>query len=384
MPRFEFATAGRIIFGSGALADIGPIVAGMGRRALVVSGGSSLRVEALLAYLTTAGVKPIPFAVVGEPTPDTVRTGVQRARQLRCDVVIGCGGGSVLDTGKAVAALLTNGGDPLDYLAGSGPGQSLTQAAAPCIAIPTTAGSGAEVTPQAVLHLPEERRKVSLRSPLLLPRVALIDPELTHSLPPALTASTGLAALTQLIEPYVSPHATPPTDALALDGLHRAARSLRRACQDGGDFTAREDMALASLYGGLALANAGAGAVYGLAGLLGGMFEAPHGALCAALLPAVMAVKVRALETRAPDSEAMLRYDEIAQILTGEPDAVAAEGVAWVRQLVRDLSIPPLRACGLTEADFPAAVELVRAGELKGNPIRLTEVELMEILAQAG
>jgi alcohol dehydrogenase class IV len=225
MPRFEFATAGRIIFGSGALADIGPIVAGMGRRALVVSGGSSLRVEALLAYLTTAGVKPIPFAVVGEPTPDTVRTGVQRARQLRCDVVIGCGGGSVLDTGKAVAALLTNGGDPLDYLAGSGPGQSLTQAAAPCIAIPTTAGTGAEVTPQAVLHLPEERRKVSLRSPLLLPRVALIDPELTHSLPPALTASTGLAALTQLIEPYVSPHATPPTDALALDGLHgRPAR----------------------------------------------------------------------------------------------------------------------------------------------------------------
>ena len=381
---FEFATATRIIFGSGTLAEVGPVAAGLGSRVLVVIGSNPLRAVKLLDLLKSAGVNPVVLNVVGEPTLDLVRRGTVLARKERCEVVIGLGGGSVLDTGKAIAALLTNGGDPLDYLEVIGRGQALSHPSAPFIAIPTTAGTGAEVTRNAVLGSPEHGVKVSLRSPLMLPRLAIIDPELTLSMPPPVTASTGLDALTQLIEPYLSPAANPLTDALCVDGLHRAARSLRQAYHSGEDGPAREDMALASLFGGLALANAKLGAVHGLAGPVGGMFEAPHGAVCAALLPHVMAVNVQALETRAPGSEALLRYTEVAQILTGDPEADVSEGVLWVEALVRDLQIVSLGAYGLTEADFPDLIEKAsRASSMKGNPIKLTEVELHEILSRA-
>ncbi len=382
--QFEFATANRIIFGSGALADIAELAAPLGRHALVVVGGSSLRAAALLDYLTGGGISCAIFTVLGEPTTDTIRAGVAAARRENCDIVIGFGGGSVIDTGKAIAALLTNGGDPLDYLEVIGRGKDITQPAAPYVAIPTTAGTGAEVTRNAVLGSPEHRVKVSLRSPYMLPRVALIDPELTHSMPPPITASTGLDALTQVLEPYVSPLSTPLTDGFCLDGLHRAARSLRQAYRHGDDFRAREDMALVSLYGGLALANAKLGAVHGIAGPFGGMFDAPHGAVCAALLPHAMAVNVRALRERAPNSEALARYDEVAQILTGNPDATAADGVAWVRQLCDDLLVPPLGAYGFTQADLPELAEKsARASSMKGNPIKLLPEELEDLLTRA-
>jgi len=382
--RFEFATAARIIFGPGTLREIGPLAAEMGSRALVVIGKSADRAAPLVEHLDRHGVKTVTFPIYQEPTVDLAEHGVQQVRRCGCDVVIGFGGGSAIDTAKALAALATNPGEPLDYLEVIGRGKALAKAPLPAIAIPTTAGTGAEVTRNAVLASPEHRVKVSLRSPLMLPRLALVDPELTFTLPPDVTAATGLDALTQLIEPFVSVRANPMTDAICRDGLGRVARSLRRAFERGDDAAAREDMALASLFGGLALANAGLGAVHGFAGPFGGMFEAPHGAVCAALLPGAMAVNVRALQAREPQGAALARYAEIARILTGRDDATPADGAAWVADLVAALGVPGLDHYGLTGGDIAPLVEKSAvASSMKGNPIALTEDEMRQIVERA-
>src|ERR671933_736247 len=219
--RFEFATATRIIFGAGTFRDVGSLTAPLGR-------------HALLDRLQAQGLATTPFSVPGEPTTDLVRAGVERARAAGCDCVIGMGGGSVLDAGKAIAALLTNPGDLLDYLEIVGQGKSLAQPSAPYLAIPTTAGTGSEVTRNAVLGVPRQRVKVSLRSPYLLPQVALVDPDLTYDLPPTVTAWSGMDALTQCVEPYLSPQANPLSDAFCREGTQRAAHALRRAFHDGG------------------------------------------------------------------------------------------------------------------------------------------------------
>jgi alcohol dehydrogenase class IV len=380
--RFEFATAARIIFGPGVLRKIGPVAAGMGKKVLVVTGLPAEYATPLLNLLADQEVAS--FAVENEPTIDLVRAAVRQARDMRCDLVIGFGGGSALDSGKAVAALLANEGDPLDYVEVIGRGQPLTRPPVPYIAIPTTAGTGAEVTRNAVLASPEHHVKVSLRSPLMLPAVALIDPELTYSLPPNVTAYTGLDALTQLIEPYVSIKANPMTDALCHEGIARAARSLRRACESGDDSTAREDMALASLFGGLALANAGLGAVHGFAGPFGGMFPAPHGAVCASLLPYVMAANLQALQSRQPESPVLRRYEEIARWLTGDQAATAHDGVEWIHGLCRALHIPALSSYGLTEADFTGLIDKAAvASSMQANPVKLTASEMRDVLSRA-
>jgi alcohol dehydrogenase class IV len=296
--------------------------------------------------------------------------------------VIAIGGGSAIDAGKAIAAIAANPGDVLDYLEVVGQGKPLPAAPVPFIAVPTTAGTGSEVTRNAVLGSPEHRVKASLRSPAMLPRVALIDPELTLGLPPAVTASTGLDALTQLIEPYVSCRANPLTDAFCIDGLRRAARSLARAFADGRDAEARASMSYASVLGGLALANAGLGVVHGFAAPIGGMFDAPHGAVCAAILPHGMAANIKALRARAPESPALARYEEIARVVTGDADATCEDGVAWVSALVSELGIPPLRAYGVT--DVANVVEKAsRASSMKANPIPLNAEELTEALTSA-
>ena len=378
--QFEFSTVNRILFGPGTLKQAGPAAAQLGRRALVTTN-QRLIAQPLLDILAEHKVDSVLFLVPGEPTTDLVQQGVRQARQEGCDLVIGCGGGSALDTAKAVAAMLTNEGDLFDYLEIIGRAQPLTRPAAPSIAIPTTAGTGAEVTRNSVLISPEHRVKVSLRSPFMLPRLAIVDPELTYSVPPEVTASTGLDALTQVLEPYVSSRANPMMDGLCREGLQRAARSLRRAYENGQDAAARQDMALVSLFGGLALANAGLGAVHGFAAPLGGRFHAPHGAR---LLPPVMAINVRALSQRMPDSEALHRYDEIARLLTGDTRATARDGIRWVEELARALRVPPLSAYGMTPADVPDVVErAAAASSMKGNPIVLTREELAEILTAA-
>ena len=392
--KFEFTSPIKIIFGAGTLREAGALARVHGTRALVVTGRTARRAEALQQILHTAGVTSIVFAVDGEPEIATIERGVALARAEGCEFTIGFGGGSALDAAKAIAAMLTNAGAVRDYLEIIGLGQALTQPPAPFIAIPTTAGTGSEVTRNAVLASPEHRLKVSLRSPLMLARLAVVDPELTYDLPPALTASTGLDALTQLIEPYACLRANPMTDGLCVEGIRRAARSLRTAFRNGRDVQAREDMAIASLHGGLALANAGLGAVHGIAGPIGGMFPAPHGAVCAALLPHVMAANVRALRGKAEGGmkneeiaaalETLRRYAHIAALLTGDSAATADAGVAWVRELVADLQIPPLRVYGIGEAHVAELVEKARtASSMQANPVVLTPAELAVALRAA-
>ncbi len=381
---FEFATATRIVFGAGRVREAPREAAGLGCRALVVTGRNPERARALLDGLKQAGLAVETVSISGEPTTRDAEEGVRMARRTRCDVVVAIGGGSVLDAGKVIAALLTNPGELMEHLEVIGEGRPLTVRAAPMIAIPTTAGTGSEVTRNGVLGSPEHRVKVSLRSPLMLPRLALVDPALTHSMPPDVTASTGLDAFTQLLEAFVSVKANAVTDGICREGLARAARSLRRAYEDGSDARSREEMSLASLFGGLALANAGLGAVHGFAGPLGGMFSAAHGVVCARLLPHVVGTNVQALREREPESSVLGRFDEVARIVTRLPGARAEDAVEWIRSLCADLHIPPLSAFGMKEADIPAVVEKSRAASsMRGNPIRLTDPELSSVLRAA-
>jgi alcohol dehydrogenase class IV len=382
--RFEFATAARIVFGPGVVAELPAAARGLGTRVLVVTGRDERRWATLVDALSAAGLACAKYAVPGEPTLDLVRAGVERARQHRADLVVAIGGGSAIDAGKAIAALAANPGDALDYLEVVGRGQPLAAAPLPVIAVPTTAGTGAEVTRNAVIGVPERRVKVSLRSPLMLPRVAIVDPELTLDLPPAVTAFTGLDALTQLIEPYVSSRANPLVDALCREGLWRASLAIRRVYRDGRDREAREAMSLASLFGGLALANAGLGAVHGLAGPIGGRVRAPHGAICGALLPHIMAANLRAIESRAPDRGVLSRYEHIARLLAGGSATTPADGVAWLRALVAELHIPSLGTYGLGAEDIDVLVEQAqRASSMKANPIVLTAEELRGVIEKA-
>jgi alcohol dehydrogenase class IV len=380
--QFEFATATRIIFGPGTIVGLPNITRQFGARTLFVTGRNTARVSPLLAQHQQAGLEYSLFSVDGEPTLDIVRAGVPSARS--CDLVIGFGGGSAIDAGKAIAALAPNSGEPLDYLEIIGHGRPLERPPLPFIAVPTTAGTGAEVTRNAVLDSPDHRLKASLRSPLMLPKVALIDPDLTLTLPPDITASTGLDALTQLIEPYVSNRANRLTDLLCVEGTKLVSGSLLSASRNGHDQRARESMSFASLLGGLVLANAGLGVVHAFAAPLGGMLRAPHGALCAAVLPHGMAINIRALRDRAPEHEALRKYHEIARILAGNATAEPEDGALWVAQLCRQLSIPSLRAHHLDPRQIPALVEKAgNANSMKSNPIPLTPQELTEIAERA-
>lgn len=377
--RFEFATATRILFGEGTAASLPDLAHTFGSRPLVVTGASRDRAAALIEALSAET-----FALAGEPTIELVREGACHIQQTGCDVVISIGGGSVIDAGKAIAALATNGGDPLEFLEVIGKGRPISRAPLPFIAVPTTAGTGSEVTRNAVLGSPAHGVKASLRSPLMLPRVAVVDPELTYGLPPEITAFTGLDALTQLIEPYVSARANPLVDALCVEGIRRVGGALRVAYHDGADREARRDMALASLFGGLALANAGLGLVHGFAAPLGGGWKAPHGALCAALLPHGMTANAAALRARAPQHPSLGRYAVIARLLTGRSDAGVEDGVEWVRVLCADLQIPALRTWGVTAADLPDVVEkAAKASSMQANPLPLTKEELMATVEAA-
>lgn len=381
---WEFATAARIVFGAGTRHQLPAIVRAFGRRPLLV-GGPHLHADR--GALPDLG-DVTPFVVNGEPNLFVVRRGADLFRAAGCDVVIGIGGGSVLDAAKAIAALATNQGDLLDYLEVIGRGQPLEHPPAPCIAAPTTAGTGSEVTRNAVLGSPEHGVKASLRHASMLPRVAVIDPELTLSLPSAVTASTGLDALTQVIEPYVSPRATPMTDAFCLEGIRRVARSLRIAAGPEGAtrLDARTDMSMASLFGGLALANAGLGVIHGFAAPIGGMFSAPHGAVCAALLPHGMTANLQALRVRASaeDRATIERYRIVATAFTGDPDATPEAGIAAVASLRADLKIPGLRAYGIDESHAPElARKALNSSSMKANPIGLGEAAMRAVLLAA-
>jgi len=378
---FQFATAGLIIVGAGRAAELPSLLGGLGARALVCTGSRPDRFGDLVQRLA---IPHAVFPVSGEPTVDVARAATEAAREHGADIVVAIGGGSVIDLAKAVAMLLGNGGDPLDYLEVVGRGGRITRPAVPCVAVPTTAGTGAEVTHNAVLASPEHRLKASLRSPLMIPRVALVDPLLAVGCPPPVTAASGLDALTQCLEPFVSVRANPLTDGLAREGMRHAAVGLRRAYADGSDIDARSAMALCSLLGGMALANAKLGAVHGLAGVIGGSAAVPHGLACAALLVPVVEANVRALRSRHPSSPALARYEEVARVLTGRVDASIEDGVAWIRETVALLDVPGLAAFGLRPENSDEVVaKAAKASSMQGNPVVLSDDELHAVLTEA-
>jgi alcohol dehydrogenase class IV len=383
MHPFEFATAQQILFGRGKVDQLPALASRHAlRRCIVVTGSSPSRVQSVIDLLTQAGVEVVNFAVPSEPSIPLLLQGLAQAMEARCDGVVAIGGGSVIDTGKAIAALMRNTEDLFEYLEVIGKGRPLQHSSAPCIAVPTTSGTGAEVTRNAVLFSPENAVKVSLRSATMLPVAAIVDPDLSRDLGPQVTAWSGMDALTQLIEPYISLRANPLTDALCLQAIPIAARSLPRAFHNGADMEARTGMALASLFGGMALANAGLGVVHGFAGPLGGIFDAPHGAICAAILPHGMAANIAHLKSSAGhDADAVLdRYRTVARCLTGHEASEPKDGVAFIHNLVRELGIPSLASFGM---DTSRAEEVVaksaRASSMKANPVTLSTEELTEV-----
>jgi alcohol dehydrogenase class IV len=384
MMRFEFATATRILFGKGTINQSGKAALELGKKALIVTGASTVRCKPLLDQLIENGLNYRLFSVSGEPTVSMVEKGKLFAIDEKCDVIIGFGGGSALDAGKAVAALAANPGDIFAYMETIGNSKPLREPSLPYIAIPTTAGTGAEVTRNAVLGSKEHQVKVSLRSPTMLPRLAVVDPQLTYDLPERITAFSGMDALSQLIEPFVSIKSNPITDSFCREGIKRIAKSLEKAFINGADFRAREDMSLASLLSGMALANSKLGAVHGFAGPIGGMYDAPHGAICACFLTPVTSVNINALQERHPQSNALKRYHEISQILTGDQSAGLTDCIEWMRDITNKLDIPSLGNWGILEKDFEAIIEKAAvASSMAGNPIELTAMEMNEILKLA-
>jgi alcohol dehydrogenase class IV len=359
---FTLRVPSEVHFGSGAVQKVAEITARFGAHPFVVTGS-----------------RPAPFAlrdavswsVRGEPELAVADEGARRCREAGCDVVVAVGGGSVLDTAKAAAALAPNGGEALDYIEEVGRGRVLERRSLPFIAVPTTAGSGSEATRNSVLRVPDLKVKRSLRSDFMIPRVAVIDPQLSETCPLPVAASAGLDALTHLIEGYVSIGAQPTTDALALNGIRAAAQGLLALARGEPDV---EAMALASFWGGIVLANAGLGAVHGLVAPLGGRCAVPHGMGCACLLAATMSMNIEALRQRAPGSPALARYRKVAELLVGAPDLDC---------LRRDLGVPSLASFGMSEEEIPAVIAGSRAGSMNYNPIVLTDAELERILLSA-
>ena len=381
---FEFITSDRIIFGIGAIEKLETIAKDSGKKALLVCGSGSVPIEKVLKILKKAGVSFEIFRVENEPQVDTIQAGLSLAVSSKSDFVIGYGGGSVLDSGKAISALMTNQGDLMEYLEVIGGGKKIENPAAPMIAIPTTAGTGTEVTRNAVISSQAHNVKVSMRSPLMIPTVAIVDPELTVTMPPSVTASTGMDALTQVIEGYVSNKANPMTDSLAKEGIKRGSGSLLQAYQNGKDLQARYNMALTSLFGGLVLGNSGLGAVHGFAGPIGGMFKAPHGAVCASLLPFVMKYNAIELSKLEGMEEIQSKYEDIAKWVTSDPHASIEDGVEWIDNLAKQLEIPGLKEIGIKIEDFDEIIEKSKASSsMQKNPIKLNESTLAKILKAA-
>ncbi len=384
--RFEFKTAGTVLFGSGSSEKLHDLASQNGARVFVVTGSKPDRYQPVLDSLSAGGLQTEHFAVTGEPSTTVVTAGLEAARSLRAEVVVALGGGSVIDTGKIIAALMTNEGELHDYLEVVGGGQPIVKDPVPFIAVPTTSGTGSEATRNAVISVPEHNVKVSVRSPLMLPSYAVVDPELTHTCPPAITASSGLDAITQLLEAFVSRKRNPFTDAVCREGLPMAGRSIRTVYRDPSDVGAREDMALAALFSGVALANAGLGAVHGFAGPLGGLIGAPHGELCAALLGPVTEANRDALRdsSEMDAGEIVTRYDEAARLLLGDSSAGVQQLIDWIYETVSDLQIVSLGRLGLTRELVPEAVaKAQKASSMKGNPVALSETQLVSIIERA-
>jgi alcohol dehydrogenase class IV len=381
---FEFATANRIIFGIGSAKKIADIALTLGDKPFIVTGKNKERCKFLLDDFIKKNISPEIYSVKSEPTTEAVIECLNLAKNYKTNVIISIGGGSAIDTGKAVSALLTNDNDLFDHLEVIGKGNPLKNPTIPFIAVPTTAGTGAEVTTNAVIKSKEHSVKVSLRSPLMLPNIALIDPILTYSMTPEVTVSTGLDAFTQVTEPYVSKKANMLTDAICKEGIKRISRSLLRAFKNGLDAEAREDMSIGSLFGGIALTNAKLGAVHGFAAPLGGILDAPHGVICGILLPYVIKTNIKALQERDPYSPILTKYEKIAKFATNKEKATPEDLISWIEELYGKLNMPGFSEINLKEEQIEELIATAKkSNSMKGNPIELTDEELRGIIKDA-
>lgn len=382
---FVFSKIPWILFGPGSFRKVGAVAAGFGRRVLLVTGARSLeasgRFRELVSMLDGEGLSWERVPVAGEPSPALIDEAV--AAHRGAEAVIGVGGGSVIDAGKAISAMLPSGAGVRDFLESVGSGAAHDGSKVPFVAVPTTSGTGSEATKNAVLSVVgPDGFKCSLRHDNFVPDVAIVDPELTLDCPREITAACGMDAFTQLLESYVSTGASPLTDAIALSGIGAAVDCLPAAYEDGGDLDARSGMSYASLLSGITLANAGLGVVHGLAGVLGGMFEIPHGVACGTLLGAATRANMESLRASG-EARPLEKYALAASAMPGgtggstseECDRLLAVIDAWTAEF----SLPGLGEYGISASDLPRIAE--RAG-LKYNPARLERAELERILAE--
>lgn len=391
---FTIAALPRIVFGAGRIAELPQLVAEQGRRALLVTGGRSFRNSphwpALLQGLEQHGIGHAGFIVEGEPSPEMVDAAVAQFHAAAIEVVIGIGGGSVLDAAKAIAGLLPRGNSVFDHLEDVGRGIPYAGPSLPFIAVPTTAGTGSEATKNAVLSRQgRDGFKKSFRHDCLVARVALIDPQLLAGSPRHLIAAQGMDAFTQLLESYVSLRANPFTDALAWSGLEAVAGGFWAALEGGMTDEAeagRAAMAYAALLSGITLAQVGLGSVHGLAQPLGSLFPVPHGVACGTILAAATAVNAEALRQRLPASPALGKYARVGRLLSGEaslPDEAAVQTlVATLTSWCNTLELPRLAHFGITTADIPAIVAASRNNSMKSNPVLLSDEEIAAIVQQ--
>ena len=374
---FQLLLPGRILFGRGEAAKTAGLASGFGSRVLLVHGRDAARAAWLLADLNRAGCQVHSLTCATEPDLPMLEAALAEARIFAPGVVVGLGGGAVLDLAKALAGLIPATGAVLDHLEGVGLGLPLTRNPLPFLAVPTTSGTGAEATKNAVIDVPAERRKVSLRDDRMMARLAIVDPALTDGCPRAVTLASGLDALTQVIEPYLCNRSNPATDALSRAAIPMALEALP-ALMQGEDAGARDAMAWVSLSGGIALANAGLGAVHGLAGVIGGVTGAAHGAICGTLLPVVIAAN-RAAVPQGPIADRLAEVDAMLSTAFG-----GGAGAEALHRWSRSHGLPGLAALGLGAADHAAvAAAAAGASSMKANPVVLPDAVLRDILRAA-
>lgn len=392
IPDFSIFILPRIEFGDGAVSKLPRLAAGYGQRVLLVTGAASFPAspcwQPLLDGFAQHGLGMSHFTVSGEPSPQLADAAAAQFRDAEIDVVVGIGGGSVLDAAKAIAGLLRIPNSVMDFLEGVGPELPYPGPAVPFIAVPTTAGTGSEATKNAVLSVQGENGfKKSFRHETLVPQVAVIDPQLMASCPKPQVAANGMDALTQLLESYVSLKANPFTDALALSGMEAVRDGLFTWYDEQPNAAeGRAQMAYAALLSGITLAQVGLGSVHGLAAPLGAFFPMPHGVVCGTLVAACTAKNIEVLQQRMPESPALVRYAQAGRLLVNQPDMNEAQARAALVELLENwtsrLNLPRLSHFGMRPSDIPKVVANCRGSSMKTNPIVLCDEEVAEILEE--
>lgn len=379
LPSFEFATSGLIWFGRGKALGAAQAVTGLHSQVLLVSGRDASRADWLREALVGAGCEVTDFSTPHEPTVELIETGVAVARTAQVGVVVALGGGATIDAAKAIAALAPGAAEMHDHLEVVGRARPLDHAPLPCVAIPTTSGTGAEVTRNAVIAVPEAARKVSLRDRRMVPDLAIVDPALTDTCPRAVTLASGLDAITQVIEPYLSTRANPLTDAICRSAIPTGLAALNRLMMSS-DTEARDQMAWTSVAGGLALANAGLGVIHGLAGPLGGLSNAAHGAICGALLPHGLLAN----ERNSDDAATLARITEIKRWIAQALDSTQEHALDALAQWSRSQGLPGLAALGISQEACAAAADAAAlSSSMRANPVALDKHQLSEIMENA-